>query len=161
MVAKPDVCEKTSSIDCAPSMIAAHAQYAGSQLPARSNTASHPRACSSASASVLSKVTTTAAYSAGTGTLHHALQYHCKGEDLRIIEFSALDGQQLLGVLSLLDEEGLPSQFGVWYCIAAYTRRVDPKQSVRACSCCGELYVLATHLLNFFFERVNDYASLE
>jgi hypothetical protein len=28
--------------------------------------------------------------------LHHALQYHWKGEDLRNIYFSALDGQQLL-----------------------------------------------------------------
>ncbi len=28
--------------------------------------------------------------------LHHALQYHWKGEDLRSTNFNALDGQQLL-----------------------------------------------------------------
>ena len=40
--------------------------------------------------------------------LHHALQYHWKGGDLRGIGFSALDGQQLLVVLSFMDKEGLP-----------------------------------------------------
>ncbi len=33
--------------------------------------------------------------------LHHALQYHSKGGDLRSIDFSALYGQQMLGALSL------------------------------------------------------------
>jgi hypothetical protein len=70
MVAKPGACEKTPSIDYAPFTIAAYVQCAASQWPARSNTASHPRACSGASASVLSTITLAVAYYARLDILH-------------------------------------------------------------------------------------------
>ncbi len=76
--------------------------------------------------------------------LHHALQYLWKSEDLRDIDFSALDGKQLLNALSLMDEEDLPDHVDIWRCMVAYTCRVDPRQPVRACGCCGEADVPAT-----------------
>jgi hypothetical protein len=45
--------------------------------------------------------------------LHHALQYHWKDEDLRNSYFSAFDGQQLIDVLSLIDEETLTDQVDI------------------------------------------------
>ncbi len=111
--------------------------------PARSNTASHPRARLGFSASVLSTVTTTAAYYAGPGKLHNALQCHCKGEDLRRNSFSALDGQQFLGVLSLIDEKSLPSHGDFGRCMAAYTCHANPKEPACACGCYGEAGVLS------------------
>ncbi len=59
-----------------------------------------------------------------------------------IIDFSALDGLQLLGVLSLMDEEGLPDHADIERCVVAYTCRVDPRQPARACGCLGEADVL-------------------
>ena len=70
MAANLGAYERISSIDCAPSTIVAYAQCAASQWPTRSNTASHPVACSSALALVLSAVTTIAAYYAGPVTSH-------------------------------------------------------------------------------------------
>ena len=75
--------------------------------------------------------------------LHHALQYHWQGEDFRDADFNALDGQQLLDVLSMLDEEGLPDHIDVARRMKAYTCRVDPRQPVRGCGCCGEADVPA------------------
>jgi hypothetical protein len=69
--------------------------------------------------------------------LHHALQYHWQGDDFRDADFNALDGQQLLDVLSMLDEEGLPDHIDVARRMKAYTCRVDPRQPVRGCGCCG------------------------
>ncbi len=62
--------------------------------------------------------------------------------NLRSIYFSAIDRQQLL--LSLMDEEGLPGHVGIGRCMPAYMCRVDLRQPVRACGCCGEADVLAT-----------------
>ncbi len=48
--------------------------------------------------------------------------------------------------LSTMDEEGLPDHIDVTRRMAAYTRRVDPRQHVRGCGCCGEADVPATML---------------
>ncbi len=73
--------------------------------------------------------------------LHQALQW---GEYLRSIDFGALDGQQLLGVLSLTGEKSLLGHVDIGNCMAACNCRVDPRQPIRACVCCDEADVPAT-----------------
>ena len=70
------------------------------------------------------------------------MQYHWKGEDLRKIYFSAFDGQQMLDVLSLMDEETLPDQVDIGHydglhvprgSLAALSRLRLLRQGRRAC----------------------------
>jgi hypothetical protein len=60
------------------------------------------------------------------------------------LAFSALDGQQLLGGLSLVDGEGLSGHVDIGCCMAAHSHHLDLRQPVRACGCCGEAEMPST-----------------